>query len=262
MKGEHEGTGNRCGYDPKSPKRFRPNPDDKKRPQILLDLIEKLDAYLLDPKVIPSLNQANDSERDQRGERREACVQLLGVIVYHMDLRTMRVGVLHQDGSFNGIKMEDLAEEAGIGLRRAERAIADLVSAGIVDVYPVAERAQEGTIFGLPAIRRVSESLFRVFGMIVRLGFERKRVSNKQRQEDKGRQELALKAAKIKAGRATGKVIVQVLDPGLAKRKSTAELCAERERNKEKQLAALKAMMADESSTGPPDLPAGDLDPA
>lgn len=264
--GQFRGTGNRCGHDPKNPKTFTPPETEKKWPGILLEIIARVTVYLNDPTTIPSLNAANGSTSQQRSERREACILLLSVILYHMDLKTMRCGVLHQaDGTFEGIKLDDYAKEAGISFSRAEEAYADLVGAGIVRTYEIAKLQADGTYKGFPAIRTITISLFALFGLAVRLGFERKRVSKKQRQEDIGRRELAMEAAKIKAARAAGKPIREprtIIDPGAGARKPRAPLDqAAFEARKAEQLAALEALQEAERATGPP-LGDADLVPA
>ncbi|TAM00375.1 MAG: hypothetical protein EPN70_22735 [Paraburkholderia sp.] len=48
------------------------------RPRILVEMQKRLGAYLDDPsRHLPTLNAANGSVRQQRVERRTACVQLL-----------------------------------------------------------------------------------------------------------------------------------------------------------------------------------------
>ena len=251
-------------HDPENMRTFVPPETDKKRPGILLEIIARVAIYLNDPTAIPSLNAANGSTQQQRSERREACILLLSVILYHMDLKTMRCGVLHANGDFEGIRLKDYAEEVGLSISRAEEAYADLVSAGIVRTYEVAELQADGTFKGLAAIRTIKISLFALFGLAIRLGFERKRVSKKQRQEDIGRHELAMEAAAIQAARAAGKPIRdprKILDPGPGKRKPRIQQDqAAFEAERSRQLAALKAWGA-ENSTGPP-LSDGDLVPA
>ena len=253
-------------HDPENMRRFTPPGTDKPRPGILLAIIARVAVYLNDPTAIPSLNAANGSPRQQRSERREACILLLSVILYHMDLKTMRCGVLHADGTFEGIKLADYAKEAGLSLSRAEEAYADLVSAGIVRTYEIAEQLADGTFKGYAAIRTISLPLFLLFGLGVRLGYERKRLYKKERQEDIGRHGLAMAAAAIQVARASGKPIRdprKVFDPGRGKRRPNVREVdqAAFEANRAAQLAALRALQEAENSTGPP-LPGGDLVPA
>ncbi|MCP5460035.1 MAG: hypothetical protein H6971_10450, partial [Gammaproteobacteria bacterium] len=124
--------GNRCGHDPRAPRWFQPPEKHAPRPAILRKLNEKLRGYYRRPGVLlPSLNGVNGSERQQRSERREACLDLLGGLVHYLDLATLRVGVPGDEG-FRGIPMARLAGLSGLSLRRAERACRDLVAAGII----------------------------------------------------------------------------------------------------------------------------------
>ena len=252
-------------HNPENMRTFTPPKTDKPRPGILLEIIARVTVYLNDPTTIPSLNAANGSASQQRSERREACVLLLSVILYHMDLKTMRCGILHVDGSFEGVKLADYAEQVGLSLSRAERAYSDLVTAGILRTYEIAELQPDGTFKGYAAIRTIKVGLFALLGLAVRLGFERKRVYKKERQEDIGRRELMMEAAAIKAARAARKPIraprtIIALVGG--KRKPYVPLDqATFEARKAEASARLRALMEAENSTGPP-LSDGDPVPA
>lgn len=251
-------------HDPENMRTFTPPETDKPRPGILLAIIARVAVYLNDPTAIPSLNAANGSTSQQRSERREACILLLQVILYHMDLKTMRCGVLHADGTFEGIRLADYAKQCGLSYSRgdevffprAERAYADLVSAGILRTYEIAELQPDGTYKGYAAIRTIKVSLFALFGLAVRLGFERKRVSKKARQEDIGRAELAMEAAKIQAARQAGKPIKEprtIINLVGGKRTPYVPLDqATFEARKAEQAVKYKAWIAENYPTGPP----------
>lgn len=203
-------SGNRCGHDPACPRWFEPPPHHAPHPKILVKLQEAVRAYFADPTVLPSLNAANGSARQQRSERREACLALLGALVHYLDLVTLRVGIPQADGSFKGLSLEFLAERAGLGLRRAERACRDLRKAGLVEVYPIAQKTEGDRYKGLPAIRRLPVSLFKVFGLNKWLQHERDKAAHRRRRQrrkqeaaateaDQGRRELALDAARRRA---------------------------------------------------------------
>lgn len=71
------------------------------RPRILVEMQMRLDAYLDDPsRHLPTLNAANESVRQQRLERRTACVQLLRALLKYLDLVSLRVGIPQRDGGF------------------------------------------------------------------------------------------------------------------------------------------------------------------
>jgi hypothetical protein len=182
-------NGNRCGHDPAKPRWFEPPKKHADRPGVLRKLIERIREYYPAPaKTLPALNAVNGSDRQQRSERREACVDLLGCLLHYTDLVTLRVGIPQADGSFQGLTMEFLAETSGLGLRRAERAIHDLEAAGIVSIHPVAQRLEDCTYKGIAAIRAISRALFDAFGLGKWLRHERekaaKRREKKQRKAD------------------------------------------------------------------------------
>jgi hypothetical protein len=66
----------------------------------------------------------------RRSERLEAVCLVLGVLLRHLDFHTSRVIV--DAGVDRGLTEEDVAKEAGISLRRAQRAMRTLRIAGII----------------------------------------------------------------------------------------------------------------------------------
>ena len=187
-------AGNRCGHDPATPRWFEPPPQHAARPKILLQLQERVRAYFDDPKVLPSLNAANGSPRQQRSERREACLDLLGALVHYLDLATLRVGIPQADGTLQGLSLAFLAEKAGLGRRRAERACRDLRRAGLVNIHPRAQKTEDGHYRGQPAIRGVPVALFQVFGLSKWLQHERDKAVKRHRRHRR-RQDAAATAA-------------------------------------------------------------------
>jgi hypothetical protein len=170
-------NGNGCDHHPTCPRWFSPPESHKERPRILCKLSENIRAYYHDPeRILPSLNLANGSDRRQRSERREACLQVLSCLTHYLDLVTLRVGIPGEGGSFCGISMNRIAALCGIGLRRAERAIHDLVAAGITTVHPIATASGPAEYTGYSAIRTLSESLFKAFGLSKWLRHERDKV--------------------------------------------------------------------------------------
>ena len=223
------GTGNRCGHDPTAPRWFEPPPQHANRPKILRQLQERVRAYFDDPKVLPSLNAANGSPRQQRSERREACLDLLGALVHYLDLATLRVGIPQADSTILGLSLAFLAEKAGLGRRRAERACRDLRKAGLVNIHPRAQKTEDGHYRGLPAIRGVPEALFQVFGLSKWLQHERdkavKRHRRHRRRQDaaatvaeQGRRELNLEALRQRAETAAPAVPTETAAMDTARR--------------------------------------------
>jgi hypothetical protein len=187
--------GNSCGHDPDTPRWFEP-PKQHTRPKIISKAIAEVRRYYRAPAAtIPSLNLANGSDRQQRTERREACLAVLSCLLHYLDLVTLRVGVPQTDTSFAGISMPFIAEKSGLTLRRTERATADLVRAGLITVHPLCERLADATYKGYAAIRTISAKLFALLGMGARLRHERERATARQRKRNRKHEQK--QAAKI-----------------------------------------------------------------
>ena len=77
--------GNFCGHDPSDPILNTLNPVKTGKgglPRVLSLCMERMDSYYARPsKVLPTLNAANGSQRQQRSERREACIRLLKALL-------------------------------------------------------------------------------------------------------------------------------------------------------------------------------------
>ncbi|WP_299948214.1 helix-turn-helix domain-containing protein [uncultured Microbulbifer sp.] len=188
--------GNRCGHIPDMPDlslRFPANggtigKDGKRRgniPSILLKLLKRLEQYYWKPSIIPSLNIANKSLRQQRSERREGCMKILAAMIKHTDLTTLKVGTPHPSGEFRGMTIPYLASEAGISFYRASRAIKDLERSGLVTIATRAEPDGEGGYRGIAAVKAIKKQLFAIFGLEVPLKYERKSASERQKEKKK-----------------------------------------------------------------------------
>jgi hypothetical protein len=187
-------NGNNCGHNPDKPRWFAPPEKHANRPGILRRIIQSIRDYYARPgEILPSLNSANESDRQQRSERREACISILACILHYTDLVTLRVGIPQTDGSLAGLTMPFLAELSGLGERRAERAIADLKKAGIITVHPICEKLEDATYKGYAAIRTVSKLLFTILGLSAWLEHERRRAQerNNKRTDKQRRKNLA-----------------------------------------------------------------------
>ena len=187
-------NGNNCGHIPDKPRWFAPPEKHANRPGILRRIIQCIRDYYTKPGVIlPGLNSVNESDRQQRSERREACVAILGCILHYTDLVTLRVGIPQPDGSMAGLTMPFLAELSGLGERRAERAIHDLKAAGIITVHSICQQLEDATYKGFAAIRTVTKHLFTVLGLSAWLEHERRKAQERKdkRTEKKRRKCLA-----------------------------------------------------------------------
>lgn len=187
--------GNNCGHDPDKPRWFKP-PQQHTRPKVISKAIAEIRQYYRAPaQTIPSLNLANGSGRQQRTERREACLAVLGCLLHYLDLVTLRVGIPQTDTSFAGISMPFIAEKSGLSLRRTERATADLVRAGLITIHPLCQKINDTAYKGYAAIRTISSKLFTLLGMGSRLRHERERATARQRKRNRKHEQK--QAAKI-----------------------------------------------------------------
>lgn len=144
------------------------------RPRILTELRERLQAYLDQPnRHLPTLNAANGSVRQQRVERRIACVQMLRAMLKYLDLASLRIGIPLHEGRFMSLTVPFLAKHAGLSLRRAERAMRDLLRAGLITSQQRVEHGPDGGYRGLPALRQMPPALFAAFGLAKWLRHER-----------------------------------------------------------------------------------------
>jgi len=182
MRRVNEG-GNYCGHVPQCPDFSIRKPvrvGTGGHPRILSKLMERVTEYYVSPRLkIPSLDQANDSVRKQRTERRESCLRLLIAIIKHTDLASMRIGQPTREG-FVSYDMKYLSREARLGYRRAERAMRDLILAGLISAgKQPRQRMEDGSYKGLAKPRTVSPLLFGLFGLAEWLKFERKKKSKR-----------------------------------------------------------------------------------
>ena len=203
--------GNSCGHDPLRPRLTLAKPPQTGKggiPFVLSRLMTLLKSYYDNPRlIIPSLDLANGSERQQRSERREACILMLTVLLKYTDLTSLRVGIPTKNGFLN-LTVDYLIGQTGMASRRAERAMADLKTAGLVTLAQPREPLPDGSWRGLTAIKAVSRHLFSLFGLGGMLKRERNKASKRQAKKsgnretaDQSRLALALKVLTGKLNR-------------------------------------------------------------
>jgi len=196
--------GNFCGHDPLCPRLTLARPAKTGKdgiPRILTLCSERLKGYYHNPRlIIPSLDLANGSQRQQRSERREACLLLLMALLKYTDLASLRVGIPTQDG-FLSLTVGYIAKQTGMTLKRVERALADLKTSGLVTLSQPRKRLPDGSWKGLAAVKAISRHLFALFGLGRMLQRERDKASRRLAKKSKNRETagqaqlaLALKA--------------------------------------------------------------------
>lgn len=180
--------GNFCGHHPLKPiLSMLPEHKVGKKglPRVLTLMIERTQQFFKDPDKIPSLNEVNHSARQQRSERREACIRLLNVMLEFTDLVTLRVAVPNRDDSWTFLDHRFLAQRTGMNLKRVQRALSDMVYAGLITIKQrvenVSENPNKKIYRGLASIKCINKKLFQLFGLNKVLEKERKRASQQRR---------------------------------------------------------------------------------
>ena len=173
----------------------------KRRTRIKYKVIEKIQEYYSKPSVIPMLNAVNGSARQQRTERREACVSLLEAMVYSMDLVTLRVGYPgeHGTGDFVYRTIEWLAEKASISISRAKRAFKDLKSCGILSVKRVCRENDDGSHSSLAASKCFSKAFMLLLGFDKWMSKERKKASARKHEAQVDAEDAAKRTPQARA---------------------------------------------------------------
>ena len=172
--------GNYCGHLPGKPRLELAKPAAHRQPLIIRRAQERIADFYWSPDKLPSLNAANQSARNLRSERRESCLLILSSILKFTDVESLRVGIPTADG-FAGLPITTLANHAGVTLRRAERAVANLKTAGLLKVSPVVEKQDDGSYIGVAAVKAVSKHLWGCFGLLDMLKHEREKAAKRAR---------------------------------------------------------------------------------
>lgn len=210
--------GNFCGH-----KRLKPTlsylSDEKKgkngMPRVLTLMIERLQQYYKNPYLLNSLNSVNKSKRQQRSERRESCIRALTTMLEFTDLTTLKVAI-PTSTDFVYLDNDYLAQRAQLHTKRFQRALSNLVDAGIVTVTKRVEDISEdknNTVYrSLASIKCINKQLFAAFGLDKILKKERARASRKARMNEnkyssnaKARFNLAVRGNIARAQRANAK---------------------------------------------------------
>lgn len=153
---------NYCKHIPSVPKLFIVPSNHKPRAKIVQETINKLAAAYVKPKgSLKTLQFHDKSGHRVKSQRREAAISLLQVMNYYQDDATGSVGRFLQDGAFRPIPLKKLAKYANLELRRAKRAMRDIVRSGYLKVTRQFIRDDEsGQVKGLPSLRSFLPKFF------------------------------------------------------------------------------------------------------
>lgn len=169
--------GNRCYHDPQNPRFYEPPEQHGLRPDVIqLARSQLVKFYAAPHNYLQSLLLSRESSRKERSEARESDVIVLGIILHHLELTTMRVGTPLENGTFLSLSMADIAIRAGWrnkedtnnkGIKRVWRSIKRLKLAGYITVHRRFKKVLEGeqNYVGLPAVRCVANKLFYELGV-------------------------------------------------------------------------------------------------
>lgn len=153
---------NYCNHVPFAPKLFVIPSNHKPRAKIVQETDKRLAAAYTKPKgSLRSLQFHDESGHRVKSQRREAAIALLQVMNYYQDDSTGRIGRLQDNGGFRDLTLKKLAQYAGLKLRRAIRAMKDIVRSGYLKVIKQFIRNPDtGEVKGLPSIRSFLPKFF------------------------------------------------------------------------------------------------------
>ena len=197
-----ERRGNWCGHRPDLPRFFKTPEAHKARPKVLTWAIDAWSRfYTLPSAYFKELRIHRDSDRQQRTESREALASIAQVLLHYTELASLRVGVPHASEGFRSLTIEFIAKKAGIGLKRAQRAIKLLVRAGYLKMIERFDIKEERFI-GLAAVKCLTPSFFKACGIKLQLLsshriLARKRLNKKRSTYISNAQEQQASARKI-----------------------------------------------------------------
>lgn len=162
-------SGNRCGHDPAKPRLELKNPAGTNLPPSIQMAIDSVDNFYHYPdRTLPSIrvarNQQTDNIRQYRSEGRECLVLVIKMILKYTNLLTLRCEIPTANGLM-ALDMEWMAEEAGVGYRRLERAFKWLKAAGLIEVKG-RKTFKNGAYRSIAAVKCVSTLLFKFLGVL------------------------------------------------------------------------------------------------
>lgn len=167
--------GNRCGHDPENPVLDTGVKLHPKAPMILSDIIKKVRVFYAHPDTLPFFNH---DERQRRTESREAIVQVLTILIKHLDLPTMKV-IRKEHGQNRNVELRYLHSQTNLSFSRFKRAWLSLIDAGVIKSFKQHEKQESGDYKGLPSIKLLSPLLFGAAGLSRRLKAARDYLSQK-----------------------------------------------------------------------------------
>jgi len=252
--------GNRCGHNPADPtlEITRPIPvGPGGYPRILAVAAERIEGFYSEPESLPSLALSPNSSQ-KRSERREALIRLLKAIFKFLDLVTLTVAVRDTDKALHNITIATLADHADLDLRRAERALRDLASAGFIFIIEQRISVPEGGFRSVAGIKRISPALFSALGLPVALKLERtkaqKRLADRKAQASPPSPNSAQPAAQQESFQfAIRNLTAGILQPGHGIIKRPQRVQPERDMERQRRWIGLAVKLREEHPDWPAD---------
>lgn len=203
-----DAQGNWCGHDPDAPRFFTKPEAHKDRPKVIAWAMDAWKRFYTSPaSYFNQLRFNRKSTRQQRSESREAVASIAQVLLHYTELASLRVGVPHVTNGFRSLTIEFLAEKAGLGLKRALRAIELLKRAGYLKMterFDVKDGAsgEEPKFIGLAAVKCLTLGFFKSCGINLQWLSAQRRLARKRinRRLNQHVQELQESAGTIDIG--------------------------------------------------------------
>lgn len=239
--------GNWCGHNPESPRFFLKPEEHKPRPKIItwaMDAWQRF--YLLPASYFKEIRLFRNSSRQQRSEAREALASISQVLLHYTELASLRVGIPQANDGFRSLTIEFLAEKAGVGLKRAQRAIKLLARAGylkMLERFDVTLKDGKERFIGLAAVKCITPSFFKACGinmqsLSAQRGQARKRLNKKRSTQIANAQEsqAARNLIDFIAPPGNSKTHVGIMKAMLKGEQKSSERAREKERRRRESL--------------------------
>lgn len=199
-----------------------PNHPEKKQLPLVLRLAAERLSGIFD---LYALTQA-DRYRTMRRERQEAIRAVVEALLPRVCLQADGLAIVMDKAQTEGkpLTVAALAAAAGIGVRRAKRAIYDLRLAGLLEIKPQWRRRADGgrTLLVMACLRRLTRRFWAALGL---WGLYCETVRYMQ-----GRPQIRIRAAVYEITAALGRRVLPLLDGGRRGPPPPETAAAERQR--------------------------------
>jgi len=203
--------------------------------------------YVLPQSYFKELRFNRNSLRQQRSESREALASISQVLLHYTELASLRVGIPHASSGFRSLTIDFLADKAGIGLKRAQRAIKLLVRAGylkMIERFDVKFEEGKERFIGLAAVKCLTPAFFKACNINLQAlsaqrALARKRLNRKRSTFIANAQESQAAARNILdfiAPKGNAKTHIDMMKDMLKGEQKTEERLREKERRRRESL--------------------------